>query len=45
MNVNKFDQTPWTDAAASGMFDQRSGLEIKTGRINPLKKKSRTRPT
>ena len=29
MNVNKFDQTPWIDVAASGIFIQRSGLEIE----------------
>ena len=33
MNVIKFAQTPGTDAAASGIFAQRSGLEYKTVQI------------
>ena len=33
MNVIKFAQTPGTDAAASGILAQRSGLEKKTVRI------------
>ena len=31
MNVNWFAQTPGTEAAASGIFSQRSGLEKKGG--------------
>ena len=30
LNVIKFAQIPWIDAAASGMFAQRSGLETQT---------------
>ena len=37
MNVNKFDQTPWIDVAASGIFAQRSGLEMENRSDNPLK--------
>ena len=33
INVIKFAQTPGTDAAASGIFVQRSGLENKTVQI------------